>query len=69
VDTSCLLRIRNKIPMKGVTETKFGAKTKRWTIQRLPYPGDPSHNQPPNPDTIAYGSNILMKGPWYSCLV
>jgi hypothetical protein len=32
VDTSFLLRIGNKIPMKGVTETKFGAKTKGWTI-------------------------------------
>jgi hypothetical protein len=29
----------NKIPMKGVTETKFGAKTKGWTIQRLPHLG------------------------------
>jgi hypothetical protein len=38
VDTS-FLRIGNKIPMEGVTETKFGAKTKGWTIQRLPYPG------------------------------
>jgi hypothetical protein len=28
VDTSFLLRIGNQIPMKGVTETKFGAKTK-----------------------------------------
>ena len=35
-----LLRIGNKIPVKGeVTETKFGAKTKGWTIQRLPHPG------------------------------
>jgi hypothetical protein len=25
--------------MVGVTETKFGAKTKGWTIQRLPHPG------------------------------
>ena len=25
--------------MEGVTETKFGAKTKGWTIQRLPYLG------------------------------
>jgi hypothetical protein len=33
VDTSLLLRIGNKIPMKGVTETKIGAKTKAWTIQ------------------------------------
>jgi hypothetical protein len=39
VDTSFLLRIGNKIPMKGVTETKFGAKVKGWTIQRLPHPG------------------------------
>jgi hypothetical protein len=38
VDTSFLLRIGNKIPMKGVTETKFGAKRKGWTIQRLPHP-------------------------------
>jgi hypothetical protein len=28
VDTSFLLRIGNKIPMEGVTETKFGAKMK-----------------------------------------
>ena len=32
-------------------------------------PGDPSHNQPPNPDTIAYASKILLKGPCYSCQV
>jgi hypothetical protein len=24
--------------MEGVTETKFGAKMKGWTIQRLPHP-------------------------------
>jgi hypothetical protein len=28
VDTSILLRIGSKIPMKGVTETKFAAKMK-----------------------------------------
>jgi hypothetical protein len=39
MDTSFLLRIANKIPMEGVTETKFGAEMKRWTIQRLPYLG------------------------------
>jgi hypothetical protein len=32
VDTLPLLRIRNKTPMEGVTETKFGAETKGWTI-------------------------------------
>jgi hypothetical protein len=68
VDTSFFLRIGNKIPMKGVTETKFGAKMKEWTIQRLPHPGI----HPiicPNPDTIAYASKILMEGPCYSCLI
>jgi hypothetical protein len=54
--------------MKGVT--KFGAKTKGWTIQRPDTPpGDPSHNQPPNPDTIAYARKILLKGPCFSCLI
>jgi hypothetical protein len=39
VDTSFLLRMGNKIPMEGVTETKFGTETKGKTIQRLPHPG------------------------------
>jgi hypothetical protein len=32
VDTLPLLRIGNKTPMEGVTEIKFGAETKGWTI-------------------------------------
>jgi hypothetical protein len=39
VDTSFLLRIGNKIHMKGVEETKFGAEMKGWTIQRLHHSG------------------------------
>ena len=39
VDTLFLLRMRNKIPVEGVTETKAGAKMKEWTVQRLPYLG------------------------------
>jgi hypothetical protein len=39
VYTSFLLRMGNKIPMKGVTKTKFGAKTEERTIQRLPHSG------------------------------
>jgi hypothetical protein len=39
VDSLPLLRIGNKTPMEGVTETMFGAETKGWTILRLPYPG------------------------------
>jgi hypothetical protein len=37
VDNSFLLRIGNKIPMEGVTETKFGVETEGRTIQRLPH--------------------------------
>jgi hypothetical protein len=54
VDTSFLLRMGNKIPMERDTETKFGAETEGKTIQRL---------QPPNADTIAYASKILLTGP------
>jgi hypothetical protein len=32
VDSFPLLRIGNKSPMKGLTETKFGPETKGWTI-------------------------------------
>jgi hypothetical protein len=32
VDTLSLLRIGNKTPMEGVTEIKYGAETKGWTI-------------------------------------
>jgi hypothetical protein len=39
VDTSLLLRMWNKIPMEGVTETKFRAETEGRTIQRLPHQG------------------------------
>jgi hypothetical protein len=39
VDTSFLLRMGNKIPMEGVTETNFRAETEERTIQRMPHPG------------------------------
>jgi hypothetical protein len=39
VDTSLLLRMGNKTPMEGVTETKFDAETEGKTIQRLPHLG------------------------------
>jgi hypothetical protein len=59
VDTSFLLRMGSKIPMEGVTETKFGAEIEGRTIQRLPHQGI----HPINPDTIAYASKILLTGP------
>jgi hypothetical protein len=39
VDTLVLLRMGNKIPMEGVTETKYGAETEGKAIQRLPHLG------------------------------
>jgi hypothetical protein len=39
VDTSFLLRMGNKIPMEGVTETKFRAETEERIIQRLTHLG------------------------------
>jgi hypothetical protein len=32
VDTLPLLRLVNKTTMEGITEAKFGAETKGWTI-------------------------------------
>jgi hypothetical protein len=39
VDTSLLLRVGNKIPLEGVTETKFVAEPEGKTIQTLPHLG------------------------------
>ena len=39
VDISFLLRMGTKIPMEGVTETKFTAETVERTIHRLPHLG------------------------------
>jgi hypothetical protein len=58
VDTSLLLRMGNKIPMEGVTETKIGAETEWRTIYRLPHQG--IHL---NPNTITYARKILLTGP------
>jgi hypothetical protein len=43
--------------MERVTETKFGAEMKGKTIQTAP-PGDPSHVEPPNPDTNHISESI-----------
>ena len=46
VDTSVLLRMGNKIPMEGVTETKLRGEPKGLTIKRLPHVGfHPINNQ------------------------
>jgi hypothetical protein len=63
VDTSPLLRMENKVPMEGVTETKFGAETEGKTIQRLPHPGIHPIISHQTQTLIAYASKILLKGP------
>jgi hypothetical protein len=37
VDTSFLLRMGNKIPMEGITETKFRSEMEGRTFQGLPH--------------------------------
>jgi hypothetical protein len=39
MDTSILLRRGNKIPIEGVSETKFRAETEGMIIQRLSHLG------------------------------
>jgi hypothetical protein len=39
MDIAFLLTIGNKIPLEGVTETKFEAEMEGRTIQRLPHLG------------------------------
>jgi hypothetical protein len=39
IDALILLRIGNKIPMEGVTDTKFRVETEEMTIEKLPHLG------------------------------
>ena len=64
VDTLPLLRIENKTPMEGVWSCD-----ERMDNLETATSGDPSHNQPPNADTIAHTSKILLKGPRYNSLL
>jgi hypothetical protein len=57
-----LLRRGNKIPTEGFTETKIRADTEGTTIQETAPLGDPSHKQPPNPDTMADANKRLLTG-------
>ena len=42
---------------------------RRMDHKKTAPPGDPSHKQTPNPDTTAYASKILLRGPGYSSLL
>jgi hypothetical protein len=66
VDTSPLLRIgkkKKKTPMEGVTETKFGAETKGWTIQRLPNPGFHPINSYQTQSLLHMAARFFQKDP------
>ena len=69
METSFLLRIGNKIPMEGVTETKFGAEMEGWTIQRLPHPGIHPIISHQTQTLWHMPTCFLLKGPSYSTLV
>ena len=55
--------------MKGVTETKFGAEMKGWTIQRLSHQGIHPIISHQTQTLLHIARKLLLKGPWYSCLV
>ena len=47
---------------KGNIGTKSGTETEGKAIQETTPPGDPSHMQTPNPDTIADVKKCLLTG-------
>jgi hypothetical protein len=61
MDTSFLTRIGNKISMEGVAESKFGAKMKGWTIQRLPHLEDHPIISHQMQTLLQNASKILLK--------
>ena len=61
VDTLPLLRIGNTHGMSY--GNKDWSCDERMDHLETAISGDPSHNQLPNADTIAYTSKILLKGP------
>jgi hypothetical protein len=57
-----VLRRGNKTLTGGDTETKCGAETEGKAIQETAPPGDPSHIQTPNTDTIVDAEKCLLTG-------
>ena len=62
VNTLPLLIIGTKHPWKELQRQSLELKQKDGPFRNA-LSRDPSHNQPPNDDTIAYTSKILLKGP------
>ena len=70
VDTSVLLRRRNKIPMGGRRyRDKVWIREWRKSHPETAPPGNPSHIQLPEPDTIVVAKKCLLAGALYSCLL
>jgi hypothetical protein len=63
VDTLPLLRIGKKNTHGRSYRDTVWSRDKRMDHLETAIYRDPSHNQPPNADTIAYTSKILLKGP------
>jgi hypothetical protein len=61
------LKWGTKYPGRSYTEKVWSWDGRKDYAETAPS-RDPYHNQPPNTDTTAYASKILLKGPWYSCL-
>jgi hypothetical protein len=62
VDASVLPSRGNKILTGGNMEIKSGTETERKAIQRMSYPGDPSHIQSPNPGNVVDTGKYLLTG-------
>jgi hypothetical protein len=63
MDTLPLLRIGNKNTHGRSYRHKAWSCDERMGHLETAISRDSSHNQPPNVDTIAYTSKILLKGP------
>jgi hypothetical protein len=63
VDTLFLLRMGNKkFPWKELQRQSLELRWKDGLSRDCPT-RDPSHIQPPNPNTIAYARKLLLTGP------
>ena len=61
VDTLVLLRRGNKISMRGDTKTVWSRNGRKGHPVTVP-PGDPSHIQSPNPDTVVDAEKCMLTG-------
>ena len=68
VRTLCpFLELATKHPWKELQRQSLELRRKDGPSRDC-HTQDPSHNQPPNANTIAHTSKMLLKGPWCSCL-